>query len=60
MGRITQAKKLKSYYKIYEQIYKDPLIYIADISDNTGVSRNAVAKYLQEMVAKQLKMPYTL
>jgi len=54
MGKITQTKRLKSYYKIYEQIYRDPLIYIAEISDNTGVSRNAVAKYLQEMYADNI------
>jgi len=54
MGTITQTKKLKSYYKIYEQIYKDPLICITEISDNTGVSRNAVAKYLQEMYADNI------
>jgi len=54
MGKITKTKRLKSYYKIYEQIYKDPLIYIAEISDNTGVSRNAVAKYLQEMYADNI------
>jgi len=49
MGKITQAQRIKEYYKIYEQIYEDPIQSISDISQNTGISRNTVAKYLQEM-----------
>ncbi len=49
MGKITQAQRRKEYYKIYEQIYEDPVQSISDISQNTGISRNTVTKYLQEM-----------
>jgi len=49
MGKITQAQRRKEYYKIYEQIHESPVQSISDISQNTGISRNTVAKYLQEM-----------
>ena len=49
MGKITQEKRMEYYYKIYEQIYESPVQSITDISQNTGISRNTVAKYLQEM-----------
>ena len=49
MGKITQAQRAENYYKIYEQIYESPIQSISDISQNTGISRNTVTKYLQEM-----------
>jgi len=49
MGKISRAQRRKEYYKIYEQIYESPVQSISDISQNTGISRNTVAKYLQEM-----------
>ncbi|MBU7009849.1 MAG: winged helix-turn-helix domain-containing protein [Theionarchaea archaeon] len=49
MGKVTQNKRMKNYYRIFEQIYESPLISITDISANTGLSRNTVAKYLKEM-----------
>ncbi len=52
MGKATRKKRKKSYYKIYEQIYEDPLIPLCHISENTGLSRNTVSKYLREMYAK--------
>ncbi len=30
MGKITQAQRRKGYYKIYEQIYENPFIFIID------------------------------
>ena len=49
MGKITQTQRRKGHYQIYEQIYESPVQSISDISQNTGISRNTVAKYLQEM-----------
>jgi len=51
MGKISQDKRLESYYRIFEQIYENPVISIYDISQNTRLSRNTVAKYLEEMYA---------
>ena len=52
MGKISRAQRRKGYFKIYEQIYESPIQSITDISQNTGISRNTVAKYLQEMYAQ--------
>ncbi len=49
MGKITPEKRMEYYYRIYEQIYESPIQSISDISQDTGISRNTVAKYLQEM-----------
>ena len=49
MGKIAPEKRMEYYYRIYEQIYESPIQSISDISQNTGISRNTVAKYLQEM-----------
>ncbi len=49
MGKIPHAQRREKYYKIYEQIYEDPVQSISDISQNTGISRNTVTKYMQEM-----------
>ncbi len=49
MGRKSQAQRRKGYYKIYEQIYKDPFMLVYEIAQNIGLSRNTVTKYLQEM-----------
>ncbi len=45
-------KRIDYYYKIFEQIYEDPFLSIYDISRNTGLARNTVAKYLHEMYEK--------
>ncbi|MBU7012181.1 MAG: hypothetical protein HXS46_15960 [Theionarchaea archaeon] len=42
-------KKLFEYYKIYEQIYEDPLIPLYQISKNTKVSRSTVSRYVAKM-----------
>jgi len=49
MGKITQNKRMRNYHKIFEQIYENPVMTIYDISVNTGLSRNTVAKYVKEM-----------
>ncbi len=52
MGKISQNERLESYYRIFEQIYENPVISICDISQNTGLARNTVTKYLKEMYAQ--------
>ncbi|MBU7029824.1 MAG: winged helix-turn-helix transcriptional regulator [Theionarchaea archaeon] len=49
MGKITQNKRMRNYHEIFEQIYENPVMTIYDISVNTGLSRNTVAKYVKEM-----------
>ncbi len=49
MGKITRERKIGNYFKIFEQIFENPLLSIYDISQNTGLSRNTIAKYLNEM-----------
>jgi len=59
MGEISQMKRRKSYHKIYEQIYQDPRISTIDITQNTGISRNTVRRYLQEMYSQGILIgPY--
>jgi DNA-binding Lrp family transcriptional regulator len=48
MSRITK-KRLADYYKIYEEIYKEPTETIQKIAQNTGISRTTVSQYLKEM-----------
>ncbi|MBU7013086.1 MAG: winged helix-turn-helix transcriptional regulator [Theionarchaea archaeon] len=58
MDKISQMKR-KSYHKIYEQIYQDPRISLIDITQNTGLSRNTVSRYLQEMYSRGILVgPY--
>ncbi len=52
MGTISQMKRKRSYFKIFEQIYGTPSMSIYDISQNAGMSRNTVSKYLKEMYAQ--------
>lgn len=56
MRNVAQNKRMKDYYRIFEQIYERPLISITDISANTGLSRNTVAKYLKEMYIHHILM----
>ena len=53
MVKISE-KRLKNYHKIYEQIYEDPFVSIADVAENTGLSRSTVSRYLQEMYADNI------
>jgi hypothetical protein len=48
MGKL-QNKKMRNYFRIYEQIFDDPTISIYDIARNTKLARNTVSKYLREM-----------
>jgi hypothetical protein len=48
MSRITK-KKLGDYYRIYEEIFKEPTEPVQKIAHNTGISKNTVARYLTEM-----------
>ena len=52
MGKLSWVKRKGNYYKIYEQIYEDPVISLYDIHRNTGLSRNTVSKYLKDMYAQ--------
>jgi response regulator of citrate/malate metabolism len=59
VGKITSKKRLENFYRIYEQIYQDNTMSIFEIAQNTGLSRNTVAKYLEKMYEKDiLKGPY--
>ena len=54
MGKISQNRRKKNYFKIYEQIFEDPTMSIYDISRHSLLSRNTVSKYLQEMYRRQI------
>lgn len=54
MGKFSRMKRLENYYKIYEQIYENPVITIYDIAENTGLSRNTVSKYLHHMYTNRI------
>jgi hypothetical protein len=48
MSRITE-KRLGDYYRIYEEIFKEPTESVQKIAQNTGISKNTVSQYLTEM-----------
>jgi hypothetical protein len=48
MSRITE-KKLGDYYKIYEELFREPTEPVQKIAQNTGIPRNTVSQYLTEM-----------
>lgn len=59
MGNISQIKRLKKYYKIFEQTYENSLMSIYNILQNIRISRNTVAKYLREIYTNDiLHSPY--
>jgi hypothetical protein len=50
----TQNKKIRNYFRIYEQIFDDSTICIRDIAKNTRLARNTVSKYLKEMYNRNI------
>jgi hypothetical protein len=48
MSRISE-KRLEDYYKIYEEIFKEPTKPVQKIAENTGIPKNTVNQYLQKM-----------
>ncbi len=54
MNGIPRRKSLQKYYRIYEQIYENPLIPSYQISKNTGISRNTISRYLTDMYEHSL------
>jgi hypothetical protein len=48
MSKITE-KKLGDYYRIYEEIFKEPIEPVQKIAQNTEISKNTVSRYLTEM-----------
>ncbi len=50
MSKISNRRRKVGYFKIFEQIFENPSISIYDISQESGLSRNTVSKYLREMM----------
>jgi hypothetical protein len=48
MGK-RHDRKLRDYFRIYEQILNNPTANIREITKNTGLCRNTVSKYLEKM-----------
>jgi hypothetical protein len=49
MSRVSQPKKIKDYYKIFEQVYQYPTTTVYNISQKITLARSTVTKYLQDM-----------
>mgnify|MGYP001153920899 CR=1 FL=1 len=49
MGKNSQDKGKRNYFKIFEQIFESPTKSIFDISQAVGLSRNTVSAYLKDM-----------
>jgi len=49
MAQKSAEKKLEKCYKIYEQIYDNPLISYSQTAQNTGMARNTVARHVAAM-----------
>lgn len=45
-------KRVESYHRIFEQIYKNNRSFIYEIAKKTGLARNTVSKYLEKMYEK--------
>ena len=59
MGRIRPDEKKKSYYKLFEQIYKSPTMPLHEIEMGTGISRTTISKYMRDMYARGILVgPY--
>ncbi|MBU6999105.1 MAG: winged helix-turn-helix domain-containing protein, partial [Theionarchaea archaeon] len=50
MVKRSVFNQLERCHRIYEQLYQDPLMPGHTIARNSGLSRNTVSKYLQEML----------
>jgi hypothetical protein len=49
MGKTSQNRKIRDYYKIFEAIREYPTLHIHDIAAQARLSRNTVSKYMREM-----------
>lgn len=49
MGKISQEKRMRRYFKIFEQIFHQPTLSLYDLSETTHISRNTVSRYLHDM-----------
>lgn len=47
-------KRVPKYHKIYEQLYENPLIPLYRITENTGISRSTVSRYVKAMYAHSI------
>ena len=54
MGKISENRKIKDYYKIFDVIREYPTLPIYDIAVHARLSRNTVSKYLREMYDKNI------
>lgn len=54
MTKLSEEKKKQKFFKIYEQVYKNPAIISVDVAVETKISRNTVAKYLKIMHAESI------
>jgi DNA-binding Lrp family transcriptional regulator len=50
---ISPRKKM-NFYRIFEHINESPSITLYELASRTGLSRNAVSKYVKEMYAKTI------
>ena len=49
MGKISEKRKIKDYYKIFDVICEHPTVSIYEIAVHARLSRNTVSKYLRDM-----------
>ncbi|MBU7022516.1 MAG: hypothetical protein HXS41_15820 [Theionarchaea archaeon] len=54
MVKKSVLNRLERCHRIYEQVYQDPLMPAHIIARNSGLSRNTVSKYLQEMLTQTM------
>ena len=50
---ISPRKKM-NYYRLFEHIHESPSITLFELAARTGLSRNAVSKYVKEMYAQTI------
>jgi hypothetical protein len=54
MSKISENRKIKDYYKIFEVIREYPTLPIHDIAAQARLSRNTTSKYLREMYERTI------
>ena len=58
---IIMESQTRKYFSIYEQVYKFWTIPLCHIAENTGIGRNSVFKYINEMYTNSIiEGPYAL
>lgn len=49
MGKLSKRDRLKKYFRVYEEVYKEYSLAVYKLAQNSDVSKKTVTKYLKNM-----------